>query len=224
LGEIIRKSAAAADIFADLELTLTRAAARGGPWLAAAAAFLRPTVKLGDALAVRLAAAAAALVPLRAERDARDADADDVLGRTADEAWNEVGRPAPGTDPVLAVLFPGGVGAWTDGPVAEQPDAMEILAELLQAHLHPAIPDDRADAWAAEVLAAAAPLSAAVVALAEPATRAAQLSKIYGSLARSAQVQLSRLKRTWKGHGWSEADIHTVIPDRPRPVPAPAEV
>lgn len=48
------------------------------------------------------------------------------------------------------------------------------------------------------------------------------------AVGRNIQVQLAALKRAYKAEGFSEADIHTVIPDRPRqaakthaPAPAP---
>ncbi len=36
------------------------------------------------------------------------------------------------------------------------------------------------------------------------------------SLARAAQIELNQLKRLYKAEGFNEADIHTVIPDRPK--------
>jgi hypothetical protein len=40
-----------------------------------------------------------------------------------------------------------------------------------------------------------------------------------GVLARAIQMELSRLKRRYLAEGFTEAEIHQVIPDRPRAKP-----
>jgi hypothetical protein len=42
------------------------------------------------------------------------------------------------------------------------------------------------------------------------------------ALAQSSQMALSQLKRLYRAEGFSEAEIHTVIPDRPRKKPSSA--
>jgi hypothetical protein len=50
------------------------------------------------------------------------------------------------------------------------------------------------------------------------------------ALAHSAQIALAHLKRLYRAEGFTEAEIHTVIPDHPRkkvtaakaPAPAPS--
>jgi hypothetical protein len=44
-----------------------------------------------------------------------------------------------------------------------------------------------------------------------------QLGRVKTALARVAQMQLANLKRVYKAQGFSEADIHAVIPDHPKP-------
>lgn len=71
-------------------------------------------------------------------------------------------------------------------------------------------------------------LAQAVEAQQAPESRVHQLEQVRKALARTAQTALQGLKRRYKAASLSEADIHTVIPDRPRPaasakaVPGPA--
>ena len=58
--------------------------------------------------------------------------------------------------------------------------------------------------------------SLAIEAARRPVARVAQLSRLRTALGRSAYVALSRLKRRWLSDGHSEADVHRLIPDRPR--------
>jgi hypothetical protein len=60
---------------------------------------------------------------------------------------------------------------------------------------------------------------------ATPATRVEVLQRVRRAVVTSAQAALTNVKRLYKAAGFSEADIHTVIPDRPLPAkhtpPAP---
>jgi hypothetical protein len=92
---------------------------------------------------------------------------------------------------------------------------MDLLAELLEAGLHPRLPLAQAKAHAKEIRAASKTLRATVD-LAEPArVRLELLDRVRRALATGAQVELSNLKRLYKVEHFSEADIHAVIPDRP---------
>jgi hypothetical protein len=137
-----------------------------------------------------------------------------------------VGRPA--SDPALSILFPGGIACYAGGDVEGQPDRMDLLAELLDASLHPRLPAIQAKAHAKEVRANAKVLRAAVD-LARPArARVELLDRVRRAIATSAQVELSSLKRLYKVERFSESDIHAVIPDRPptpkRTAPPPSDV
>ena len=52
---------------------------------------------------------------------------------------------------------------------------------------------------------------------AQPRIRLQQLQRAKTAIAHSAQMELAHLKRLYKAQGFSEAAIHSVIPDRPRP-------
>ena len=215
MGETIRKGAAADDIIADGKTTLTKAQARGGAVQSTAEARLSATITLADTLETRIAAARAAADPAQAALERANDVADDVLGRIADDVWNEIGRPA--SDGAYDLLFPGGYAAYAEGDVHEQPDRMDLLAELFLAKLHPKLPADRATALAAEITASSTTLRALADTARPLATRLALVSKMKTAVARSLVASIAGLKRQWKADGISEADIHAIIPDRPRP-------
>lgn len=215
MGEIINKKAAADDIAKDCRDTLAAAAARGGQVQTLAEQYLKPSMQVFEMLAQRLQAAEQVLAPLLAAQDAIDDSTDAMLGRLADELWNDVGRPA--SDPIYSLLFPEGVGFYTDGPDAEQPARMELLAELLEANLHPRMDPKRVKVLAKQVRDAAKGLRSAVDKTATPRTDVTTLGRARTAVARSLQMSLSNLKRHYRAQGLSESDIHAIIPDRGRP-------
>ena len=75
--------------------------------------------------------------------------------------------------------------------------------------------EDESKAFAVRVRELAQPLRQAVDAAATPRARVALLRREKMALARAAQMELAHVKRLYKTEGFSEADIHTVIPDRP---------
>lgn len=213
MGTVIRKDAAIEDILADCRTTLTMATAMGGIWKERADERISPVVTLFDSVDTQLQAAELTLTPLTAAVVAKDAVADALLGRISDEIWNIVGRPA--ADPALAVLFPGGIAYYAEGATEAQPDRMEVLAQLLLAGIHPKLPKDKAAAAAAEVTTAGESLRDAVEAARKPAAKVGALQRIRSSIARVAQIELTNLKRLYKAAGYTETEIHSVIPDRP---------
>ena len=215
MGELIRKDAAADDILADGNTTLTKARARGGDWQTSAEARLGPVLALAASIHARVAEARAAAEPAAAALEAGNHAADDLLGRISDDVWNAVGRPA--SDVAYDIIFPGGFAYYAEGDLAEQPDRMDLLAELLTSGILPALPADRGTALAAEIRASATGLRALTEAARPLRARLELASRMKIAVARSAQLALSGLKRAWKADGKSEADIHSIIPDRPKP-------
>jgi len=72
MGELIRRTASADDIIADVRGTLTSAVARGGEWQELAEQQLSDVVALFDNVEARLEKAEAALQPLLAAVDAKE--------------------------------------------------------------------------------------------------------------------------------------------------------
>ena len=215
MGEVIRKDAAAADILADVQTTVTNATAKGGDWQSAADARLGSIVTLSAGVSTRLSEARVAAGPAEAALDVADERSDKLLGRISDDIWNLVGRP--GSDPALDILFPGGISYYASGSIEEQPVRMNLLADLLEGGIHPRLEAARASAFATEIRDAATALQASVDAARPLRARLKLAERMQSSVARTAQVALSRLKALWKADGKSEAEIHTVIPDRPSP-------
>jgi hypothetical protein len=218
MGEVIRRNASASDIIDDLRESYLKAVAKQGKWQELADEQLAPTLKLADTVAQQLGDARTVALPLTAALDAANEKADKFVGKTFDDVWNAVGRPR--SDPALDILFPGGSSFYTDGDVAEQPDRMDLLVELLKAGVHPKLPGNVAQAFASTVEGETDALRVAVKAAIGPRTKVTLLERVSLSVARSAALQLAAFKRMLKAAGFSEAEIHTVIPDRGKPAHA----
>jgi hypothetical protein len=220
MGSLINKKAAVEDIVTDCRHSLTAAEARGGQPQTLAKQHLAGPLAVFDLVEKRLHAAQATLAPLLAQLDARDDEADALLGRVSDDIWNDIDRPA--YDPTFSLLFPEGIGFYTDGPDAEQPVKMELLAELLEANLHPKLDEKVAKAQAKQVRDSAKLLRSAVELTITPRAQVAMLSRARTAIARSLQMALVNLKRHLLVTGMSEQQVHSIIPDRPRPPAKPA--
>jgi len=214
MGRVISRTAAADDIYADIETTHENARARGGKWQQLEEEKLGNTIELIGLVRSRTKAAADELTPLLADLDAQDQQADRFIGRTSDEIWNDIGRPA--FDPAYDVVFPGGIAYYTTGPDDEQPDRMDLLAELIEMSILPKLDKAKAAAAAKKVREEAKAYREVLDRIALPRQRLRQLERVRTALARVAQMQLANLKRVYKAEGFSEADIHAVIPDHPR--------
>ena len=86
----------------------------------------------------------------------------------------------------------------------------------LGTNLHPKLAPEVAQAAAAEVRASAAELRQALDAVREPSAQVEILERVRTAIARNAGTELAHLKRSYKAAGFTEAEIHAVIPDRPR--------
>ena len=214
MGEVTRKDSAADDIIADARTTLTKATARGGDWGTSAEGRLGVPLGLCATIEARIKAAKDAAAPALAALDAGNDAADDLIGRVSDDLWNIVGRPA--NDVALDIIFPGGIAYYAEGDVHEQPDRMDMLAELLSSGIHTRLPAARGAALAADVTASSAALRLLVDAARPLRARVDLAEKMRTAVARATQVALVGLKRAWKADGKSEADIHAIIPDRPK--------
>ncbi len=213
MGQIIRKDAAAEDIEGDASKALTNAVARGGRWKVLAEQRLLSVLALCGTVRTELETAQETHAPHAAAVAAQNERADKIIGKIYDIIWNEVGRPA--WDAALAVIFPDGIAYYAEGDTDEQPDRMEILVQLLQAGIHPKLSKATATACAAEIEDASKILRAAVEAGAKTRAKVKILGRVRTALAKVVHAELTALKRLYKAEGFSEAEIHAVIPDRP---------
>lgn len=213
MGQIIRKQAAVESIVNDAHKTLTNATARGGRWKELAEARLSPVCVLIANIDAQLKTAEEAHLPNAAKVAALNVQADRKIGSTYDTIWNEVGRPA--TDAALSVIFPEGAGYYTEGETATQPERMRILVKLLQAGIHPKLSANTATTCANDIVAEASQLETAVQAWRQTGEQVSVLSRVRTALGKVVQTELTNLKRAYKIEGFSESEIHAVIPDRP---------
>ena len=216
MGDVIRKDSAVIDIIADIKATYAKARAKGGIIQPIAEEKLGPTVELLTFTEGRLLKAREEYGPLHAALEVMDEESDLLLKKTADDIWNAIGRPA--SDPAYEILFPGGVSYYADGSDEDQPNRMELLAELLESGVHARLDKELAQHSAASIRSQANKYRELLDNLRMPKARVALLEKVWMAIARSAQTELVRLKRRYKSEGLSEAEIHSVIPDRPRAV------
>ena len=87
----------------------------------------------------------------------------------------------------------GGNAFYVDGDVAEQPDRMDLLVELLSANVHPKLSPDVAKASIATISAESSLLRAAVED-ARPARAKLQLyERVLTAITRSAAIELAQL-------------------------------
>lgn len=214
MGDVIHKNASITTIVEDARTANTRAQARGGDFKQQADLHLKLALSVYDLINKKWSAAFEAVAPLQAVLDAIDDGADGMIGNISDQAWNTVGRP--GSDPILSLLFPGGIAYYTNGPDAEQPARMELLADMLEANIHPRIDAKLTADWGSQLRSVAKDYRAAYEALAMPHAQAEMYGRMRASVARAVQIALVSFKRGLKALGHSEAEIHAIIPDRPR--------
>jgi hypothetical protein len=228
MGDVVGKKAAAETIMADVETTYEKAKARGGKWFELAERMIGGPMMLKATLATQLREAEAEVRPLLAAVEAQDDAADKLVGQISDDAWNAIGRPA--SDPTYEVVFPNGIGYYTEGPDAEQPHRMELLAQLLEMKMLARLPAAQAASMGKRLRDMAAAYRKVIEPVAAPRSRLQMLERATTALAHSSQIALAQLKRLYRAEGFTEAEIHTVIPDRPRkkasaatpPTPSPA--
>lgn len=220
MGEVIRRSAAVDDIFADLRTTYTSAQAAGGVFQTLADETVKPALVLCEAIDAKMRAAQAKAAPLVAAQEARNAAADRLVARVSDDVWNEIDRP--GRDPQYDLLFPNGITYYTEITDEEQPARMELLAELLEAGMHDRLDPAKGKDYGQQLRKEAAAFESAIDAARKPRAQATMYERMRTATLRSAQGVLASYKRRLKAQNIPEARIHAIIPDRPAPVPAPA--
>jgi hypothetical protein len=209
------------DIIEDILTTYSRAVVKGGLWKSLAEEKLGPTVTILKTVKANLTILYETLKPLEEAIPAFDITADRFIAEKSDIIWNKLGRP--GNDPAYSILFPGGIAAYTDGSNDEQPDRMDLFAELLEAGVHPRLDAMLAKEIAEETRKVAADYRTKVDAATGPRAKVKLLEKVKTAVARGGQLELRNLKRRWGAEGFTEAEIHTVIPDRPTSKAKPPE-
>jgi hypothetical protein len=221
MGDVVAKKAAAETIMGDVDTTLTRARARGGKWAELAEKMLANAIKLHGLAWDEREKAEVELRTLVASVDAQDDLADKLVAQISDDVWNKIGRPS--FDPTYDVVFPSGITYYSGGPDADQPERMELLAQLLEMNIIARLPEADAKDMAGRLRAAVENYRKALAPVAGPRARMQMFERALTAVAHSGQIALAHLKRLYRTEGFSEAEIHTVIPDRPRKKPVAAK-
>ncbi len=213
MGTVISASAAREDIVIDANKTLAAAAARGGNFATEAAERLGPLLTLYTAQETETKASSGAAGTARAQRAAANGVADDLVVEVADDLFEAGGRRR--NDPFLALVLPGGARPIIGGAIESQPTRMRVAAKLLAKTQHPRIPKSTYDAAAERLNAGADALGAVIDQTRTPIAQADVSDEILTSLARLVRAELMSFKRSLIGQGFSETEVHTIIPDRP---------
>lgn len=204
-------------VAAEARSTLDRAIAKGGPAQRISEERLGPALSLVETITTQLDRALEAQSPALAAVSAASERARSLLDAVYNTIRDGIGRPAP--DVALSLLFPGGTAYYAEGSAEERPDQMELLAQLLEAGMHPRLSPERAREAAADVRTAARGLREAVDASRIPRARVRLLERASDMVAQSAQNELSSLRRRLAAEGVSERDITWVLKGEERVVP-----
>lgn len=217
MGTVVHNNGPVDTICGHVRTSLTNSVARGGKFAEIAAVQIQPLhasiVSVDQSLveATEAAATTGAVVTVAHDKAAA------TVRRVHDDTWNDIGRPR--SDAPFELIFPSGSASYTDGDVETMPDRMELLARIFDKNLHPKLTPEQNKASAEKLRAAAAELTAALTQARLPAVNVALLGRTKIVMARSAQRALMGFKRSLKNAGYTEAEIHEVIPEFPKYAP-----
>lgn len=212
MGNVISRNAGADRIIDAVVKTLNHAVARGGQIQTLAEGRLSALHSALVALDQQLSSAMSESDAAHAVLMARDNESDLEVGAVIDEIWNALGRPAQSID--YNLIVGSGKRAWTEGDPAKQPHLMSVLATNIRQTKHASLADKK-EAWAVRIEQRAAAQTQAATPVDAFDARVSTLKMQRRTLASSAQVELTRLKRDFKNAGLTEAQVHEVIPDMP---------
>jgi hypothetical protein len=211
---MIAQNAAAKEIFKDVRTAASEGAAQSEAVAAITAKELAPVVLVIDELEAGITSAEKAAAPFVSATNATYASACAAVRMVHDITWNYIGRPA--SDGKFALLFPGGADHYIDGEAEKLPDRMELLAQLFEKNLHPKLSAAQNQEAAGKLRDAAKAYQDALDAARIPVAKLVLLERTRTTMGRSAHATLANYKRLLKVAGLTEAQIHAIIPNRPR--------
>jgi hypothetical protein len=212
MGKVVTRSASTTRIKEAVLKALNNARARGGEIQSVAEARLGEPASALETNEVQLNQARAKDDTFHAALMARDEESDLEIKAICDELWNALGRPGQSVD--YDIIVAGGPRVWTDGDPVKQPHLMAVLATNIRNTKHPKLVE-RKDGWATRIEQKAAAQSEAAAPTSAAYAQVAVLGMQRRTLADTAQVALTRLKRDLKNLGMTEAQVHEIIPDAP---------
>jgi hypothetical protein len=204
MGDVAIRDGTEAAILAEARAALAAFAAKGGAYKRAAEEKLAPVLSLLAGILAELAKARGAEAPTKAAVTAASERGQACVERVFGALRDALGRPS--FDATMAILFPGGTGFYdAEASPHEQPDRMDLLAQLLDAGVHPKVPIEAARALAKETRGAARALREAVDAARLPKARVRLLEEAVLVTAASAQAELLALGELLEAAGGGEA-------------------
>lgn len=212
MGKVVTRSASTSRIKEAVLKAITAARARGGEIQILAESRLAESTSALEANEAQLNQARSNDDVLHANLLAKDEQSDLEIAAVCDEIWNALGRPAQSVD--YDIIVAGGKKVWTDGDPARQPHLMAVLAGNIRATKHPKLVERR-EVWATRIEQRAAAQAEAAAPTADAYARVTALNMQRRTLADTAQLALTRLKRDLKNIGMTEAQVHEIIPDAP---------
>jgi hypothetical protein len=209
---VARERIDVADIIDAIRASLANARARGEPWRVHVEEHLGGVEALLDKLTAGRGAVNGQLTQYEAEIAEHSRKANVFIEETADKIWDRMGRPT--NDPLYRILFfPVEGELLTGAPSEEQPDRMDLLADMIMAGVYAPLDTEVATAVASEIQKQAS----AYYIVVDNARRLRRKLKILDALeeliARTGHVQHANLRRSLRAEGFAEAEIHEVVPD-----------
>ena len=212
MGKVISRNSSTERIVESANRALTRAKAVGGDVQALAEGRLGATMVAIVANEQQLNQAREHDDVLHAALMAKDNESDLEIGAICDEIWNAMGRPMQSVD--YDLIMAGGKRAWTEVDPAKQAVLMSVLSSNIRGSKHPKLADKK-EGWAKRIDDKATAQAEAAAPTEASHAQVMVLSMQRRTLADSAQVALTRLKRDLKNNGMTESQIHEIIPDIP---------
>jgi hypothetical protein len=211
-GMLARESVCPADIIDTIRASLANARGRGERWKAHVEEHLGGIEGLLDKLEAGRAAVKERIGQFQAEMAEQSRQADVFIEEMADDIWDRLGRPT--NDPLYQVLFfPVEGQLLKEAPSEEQPDRMDLLADMIEAGVYAPLDTEGAKEFASEIRKR----SSAYYIVADNLRRLWRKLKILDALeeliARTGHVQHSNLRRRLREAGFGEAEIREVVPD-----------
>ena len=218
MGTVVKRTARIEKINETVQMTMKVGLAYGGTVAEAATEHLAgPVAAILRELAQRTAA-------MEAEETARVAmmaqieRADRTIAGIRDAIWNALGRPRHSL--ILDYVFPDGITTYTNAAPQDRPAALEVLHSRLQSVTAPVLTKEQRNDWASQIQDLRDKVGPVVATHHPLAVKADIADATYRSVVRAGLAGVHAFKHALMILGFTESQIHDIIPD----VPASARV
>jgi len=215
MGEVIRITAGGEKIGECGRKTLRVGLALGGDVAAAVQVRLAAPIAALDAASAAQTVAADAAAGASAAIMAQHAKCDDLIFMIHDTMWNLVGRTRNG--PEMDQAFPGGVTIYTDCTPHQQAMLIQVLKSRIIAVPCARWSEEARKDWVAQLEARRTEYEATLTAYRPLEATSMVAEAAHKTAVRSVHIGLRALKRDLKTAGYTESQIHEIIPDASPP-------